>query len=480
MYEDLLLGGNQFVPYSKMDGAKSLKATEWNDFDQSASREMVALDRYTGAVRWRVKADHGFLHNGTAVGNGVIYLIDKLPLSIEKRLSRRGTMPPESYRLKALDVHTGRPLWEKRRNVFGSFLAYSEEYDILLQSTRPSRDMVEGENGERMIAYDGKTGAILWDRPNTYDSVPILHGDRIICQGAMYSLRTGEVLTRRNPLTGVVAPWTFERQYGCNYPIASEYLLTFRSAAAGFFDLGSDGGTGNLGGFKSGCTSNLVVADGVLNAPDYTRTCSCAYQNQTSLAMVHMPEGEVWTFNLFAEAAADAPLRRLGVNFGAPGDRMAKNGTLWLEYPVVGGPSPEIPIEVTGVNDVAPRMFRHHASLFGGDGPNWVMASGIRGAERIRLNLGDGTERPYTVRLYFAEPDLLNAALRAMTVTVQGRARLSAFDVAQVAGGSRRGLVREFKGVLVSDTLDIDFYMDNSSDLDEPVLSGLEVVAEDW
>jgi len=36
----------------------------------------------------------------------------------------------------------------------------------------------------------------------------------------------------------------------------------------------------NLGGFKSGCTPNLIVADGVLNAPDYTRTCT----NQGALA----------------------------------------------------------------------------------------------------------------------------------------------------------------------------------------------------
>lgn len=44
-------------------------------------------------------------------------------------------------------------------------------------------------------------------------------------------------------------------------------MLTFRSGAAGFYDLLNEGGTGNLGGFKSGCTSNLVVADGVLNVP---------------------------------------------------------------------------------------------------------------------------------------------------------------------------------------------------------------------
>jgi len=40
------------------------------------------------------------------------------------------------------------------------------------------------------------------------------------------------------------------------------------------------------------------------------------------------------------------PIRAVGINLGAPGDRRADNGTLWLEYPRVGGPSPEIPVNI--------------------------------------------------------------------------------------------------------------------------------------
>ena len=85
--------------------------------------------------------------------------------------------------------------------------------------------------------------------------------------------------------------WTWARTYGCNTPAASENLLTFRSGAAGYYDLCNDGGTGNLGGFRSGCTNNLIVAGGLLTAADYTRTCTCSYQNQASLALVPMPDG---------------------------------------------------------------------------------------------------------------------------------------------------------------------------------------------
>ena len=116
--------------------------------------------------------------------------------------------------------------------------------------------------------------------------------------------------------------------------------MTFRSGAAGYFDYCNDGGTGNFGGFRSSCTNNLIVAGGLLNAPDYTRTCTCLYQNQTSLAMIHMPEAEMWTS--FGTKEIKGPIQRVGILLGAPGDRKAEDGTLWLEAPSVGGVSPAV------------------------------------------------------------------------------------------------------------------------------------------
>ena len=56
----------------------------------------------------------------------------------------------------------------------------------------------------------------------------------------------------------------------------------------------------------------------------------CAYQNQTSLAWVPMPEAELWTFN---DRQPEGLSERIGINLGAPGDRRDADGTLWLEYP---------------------------------------------------------------------------------------------------------------------------------------------------
>ncbi len=220
-----------------------------------------------------------------------------------------------------------------------------------------------------------------------------------------FNLLDGKPKMIDNPLTGEPQPWQLCRAYGCNSIVASENLLTFRSGAAGFYDLKSRSGTGNLGGFKSGCTSNLIVADGVLNAPDYTRTCSCGYQNQTSLALVHMPALDIWTENHLASlATVGSRVQRVGVNFGAPGDRMAPDGTLWLDYPVVGGQSVNLAVKVQG--DV-PTYWRQNSLAVRGSGLRWVAASGVENVQRITIPLlvGPSEEPKFTVAVDHADDD---------------------------------------------------------------------------
>jgi hypothetical protein len=275
-------------------------------------------------------------------------------------------------------------------------------------------------------------------------------------------------------LTGVLVPWEWSRTYGCNTPSASEYLLTFRSGAAGYFDLCNDGGTGNFGGFRSSCTNNLIVAGGVLTAPEYTRTCSCLYQNQTSLALVPMPEAEMWTS--FGALELKGVVQRVGINLGAPGDRRDDSGTLWLEYPSVGGKSPTIDVSVSGGKL---EWFRRHPSTVEGPLP-WVASSGVKGLSGIRVKLAKDKAPPgkYTVRLYFAEPDGLKPGQRLFDVAVQGKQVLQGFDIVKEAGGPQRSVVREFKGVAATDELVVTFRPTPGAEVAVPLLCGVEIIAE--
>jgi len=476
VYDDLLIGGYGFVAFSDLLDITRAEYAAWKDFDLSASAGIVVMDRMTGEVKWKRDARYGFLHNGIAAGDGVLYCLDKLPPLIENRLSRRGEDVPGDYRLIALDLRTGEPRWEDTANAFGSFLSYSKEHRLLLQSTRPSRDTVGGEDGKRIVVFRADSGDVLWDKAINYRTFPILHGGRIVTESGIFSLLDGETVHRANPLTGGNIPWTWKRMYGCNFPMASEHLLTFRSGAAGFYDFTNAGGTGNFGGFKSGCTNSIVAADGVLNIPDYTRTCSCAYQNQASLAMVYMPDAdiEVWTYDTVTWDGE--PIERVGINLGAPGDRLSDDGTLWLDYPVVGGDSPDIPVTVTPEGT---SWYRRHSSRIAGDGPAWVAASGCDGVGQVTVTLAKEASPPrlYTVRLHFAEPVKAKAGERVFGVSVQGRTVLKGFDIAAETGGRLISTVKEFRGVSIGAELAVRFDPAPSSKR-KPVLSGIEVIAE--
>ena len=475
VYQDYLVAGAEFVYYKplfEIDADISEKRRMFYDFDTSASKSLIIMDRHTGAIRWTFQSSLGLRHNAIVMGNGKLFCIDKIPDHVQNKMKRRGITFTGSPRIIAFNIHNGDILWSKTENVFGTWLGYSEPLDILVESGRASRDMTIDEPSKGMVAYTGNNGARLWENEASYSSPLVIHGESIITNPNAYDLRSGEQIQRVNPLTGERAPWSFTRNYGCNYAIASEHLLTFRSAAAGFFDLAQDGGTGNFGGFKSSCTSNLIIANGVLNAPDYTRTCSCSYQNQTSLAMIHDPDVEVWTFNPLEWNGL--PIQQIGINLGAPGDRKTGNGTLWLEYPLAGSPSPEIEIQ-TEPEEI--HYFRHHSIWVSGEELKWVAASGAEGIRQLTIPL---TKNPrpdslYTVRLIFMEPDTnAQPGARVFDVSLQNLRVLRNLDIVKETGSPKRVLIKEFQDVSIAENLVID--LTPMTPQSQPILCGVELI----
>jgi outer membrane protein assembly factor BamB len=406
IYEDVLLGGAGFANYAQRhslapstdekkdsgDDEEDAKAFGPRTFDTAASAALVAFNRHTGEVLWKFDARHSLIHNGIVAGDGKVFCLDKLPRPVEEKLQRRGIDLPETYRIVALDYETGDVVWEQTGKIFGTWLGYSERYQLLLHAGAAASDRLKSEVGQGMAVYRGQDGSVAWRvEDRAYSGPCILLNDTILTNFNSYSLSAGAFSLLNgspkminNPLTQEPQEWQLCRTYGCNTVVAAENLLTFRSGAAGYYDLQSMSGTGNLGGFKSGCTSNLIVANGVLNAPDYTRTCSCGYQNQTSLALVHMPEMEMWTVNDVARLSKPGqPIRRIGVNFGAPGDRVDPDGTLWIEYPTIGGDSVDLPIQVTG--DV--EYFRRNSLAFAGSDLPWISSSGVENVEKVTIPL---------------------------------------------------------------------------------------------
>ena len=435
--------------------------------DAVASKRLIVLNRHDGRVLWSTNAQFQFRNNAICLGGGRLYSIDLLSNAEVALLKRRGQKPKDKSRLTAFDLATGRIVWSTDQDVFGTWLSYSAKHDVLVESGRPGRDVLKDEPAG-MRAYRAADGGVIWKEGHRGPA--IINGDQVIVDHQACELLTGKLIQREDPLTGRQVDWTWKRNHGCNTPQASQHLLLFRSGAAGYCDLTNDGGTGNFGGFRSSCTNNLIAAGGVLSVPEYTRTCTCDYQNQASLALVHMPEVEVWTEFPLSD---DKDVRHVALNLGAPGFRRADDGTFWLNY-----------FAGAQVEYDEPGYYCRHSSAVRGDGKlNWVAASGCRGIRRLTLDPGRKEPADVTVRLHFCDPDNDQSGRRVFDVKLQGRTLLEGFDPARAAGGALLPIVKEFHGVHLDANKPLLAEFVSRSPVDAgptttPILNGIELIVE--
>ncbi|MDQ1297110.1 MAG: hypothetical protein QG611_1089, partial [Bacteroidota bacterium] len=471
--DNLLILGNNFTEFPVIAGDDEKPPKEkTTSFDLSASRELVILDRFTGEKKWSIKSNHGFIHNSVIAGDGMLFCLDKLPQYLETKLKRRGEKQPEGSRLLCLNINTGEVIFEETKNIFGTWLGYSSEHKLLLQATRPSSDMLSGEDGKRMMAIKVPSKEIIWDKAISYSNPPIISYDKIYTNGDGFSLLTGEPLIEKDLLTGEEVKWSFKREKGCGYVIGSEHLLTFRSSSAGFVNLDLFEGTGNLGGFRNGCSANLIVANGVLNSPDYTRTCQCPYQNQTSLALINMPWMNYWTNSNYKWNGKQ--IKNMGLNLNAPGDRISEENTLWLDFPNVGGPSPVIPVKIDTVNYF---QIRKEPISVTSENTPWISSSAIGGIRTLEISLSKEELVPnaaYKIKLYFSELEDKQKGDRVFDVIIQGKKVLENFDIIAEAGMENKEVIKTFTGITAGNTLTIEMIPEKGN----TILSGIELIQE--
>ena len=161
----------------------------------------------------------------------------------------------------------------------------------------------------------------------------------------------------------------WSRIYGCNTPVVSENLITFRWAPPG--STTSPAAAARVTSAASAPAAPTTSSSPAESSPPPTTpaACTCSYQMQTSLAMVPDDDAEMWTYTGTRPRSNGGPAASASTQ--RTGDRIDDAGTQWLEYPSVGGKSPVLKINVTGDKL---DYYRNHASLVGSK-VNWVRAS---------------------------------------------------------------------------------------------------------
>jgi outer membrane protein assembly factor BamB len=242
----------------------------------SESRLLFAMDAESGQLKWTYPARYSIRHNTIAIGDGLVYLIDR-PLAAKDRLEGGNkNTPHEKGELIALDAETGDEVY-RVGDAFGTMLAVSVKHDVLLMCYQSTRFRLPSEGQQGLAGYRASTGKKLWHREDKYVTRPVINDRTVYAQPGAWDLLTGEP-----------SNWHFERSYGCGILASSTNLLVFRSATLGYRDLLTDEGTQNYGGMRPGCWINAIPAGGLVLVPDATAGCTCSYLIKSTVALQPM------------------------------------------------------------------------------------------------------------------------------------------------------------------------------------------------
>ncbi len=485
-----------------------------------AGDTLFALAVETGDRLWEHRGER-LANIAVAIDRGVIYCADTTtaPAGITNELARLAadgiyepdpvsaevvSAAPDVRTLLALDAATGRVLWRQTLDLTGcggDRMGLASKDGILLCfghfSNHDTPLFISGRlTWRRVTALDARTGTMLWSRPLNYLRRPLIVGDRLIVEPRAVELRTGRTVTREHPVTGQPSPWEFLRPgHCCSIASASAHTLFYRSSWTAIYDLSGDKGVRLFGGIRPGCWLNMISAGGIMVMPDSSSGCTCSYPLRCSLALIHKPGRRAQDWTVFVTHGALTPVRRLGLNFGAPADWRDDNGKLWLGYPRpkavsdIGYGRYGIPLDLRA--DLAPGLgcaTRPAAALVNSDARQEALfrddCRGLRSCELPLIDdLAGQAPGRYTVRLGFCAPAGDTPGSRRFDVWLQDQLVATQLDVTAAAGGPDRPLFKEVKGVPVRSRLRLRLATRDPADMEKPdrcpLISCLEVERED-
>ena len=465
--------------------------------DRMPMKYLIALNRHDGKLIWSRKANRGFLNrSGFCLSEDQVFCVDLTTSKVHDKLTAAGRkfpdVPPTLY---ALELKTGQEVWSFPLDVYVQNIVYSSKYDLLFA---PCRNLMLWENGKwvdksidarrgkrnknaagKMRALQGRDGKVVWEVADAaYHSPHIVLNDLIVDRwGFTYNVADGKRNQRTSPVTGGLENWSF-RKSGCNHLVACENLVTWRCA---YYDLKGKSGVLKLTGMDAGCAPTLLPAGGILNIPNFGTHHK--RNRMTAMALIHRPDNLLWTqYHSTREKltpdTATQLVKRIGYNFGAPGDLVLKSDaesdqpsdSLWMAVNARNrGNVSYSPKEV--------EWFDHHALT-----PDEKIASmGIVGLTKLSIPTqldGKSNNRAkavYTVRLIFSEPVKGKPGERIFDVSLEGTKVLKEFDILKEAEGKDRTIIRQFSGIEVQGALDIELEATQGV----PLLSGVELIREE-
>ncbi|MBU0608565.1 MAG: PQQ-binding-like beta-propeller repeat protein [Armatimonadetes bacterium] len=391
----------------------------------------------------------------------------------------------------ALDAATGKQLWQRPVDLTDCgphvLIAIATRGVVVFCGAHADGhywpQFLGGEYGaRRATVLSAADGALLWTKAIGYRIRPLVVGDELIAEPWAFDLKTGQQKMRPHPLTGMESPWQFERPgHHCGCISGSPNGLYYRSWSLAYYDLTRDNGTENFGGQRPGCWINMIPANGLLVVPEASSGCICLISIHCTTVFKPRETDKAW--GTFSTPGECLPVKQVALNLGAPGDRRADDGTLWLGFPRPWGRMAlSLKPTVSYVKGGGVFGAAAETSTFTGTNLPWVYASGCRGMATMTVPLVGPLDGPaeYTVRLGFTETDNPAPGKRAFDIKLQGKTVEQRFDALAAAGKTRAVIVREFKGIRVDDDLKIELAGAAKEPAPEqmPILNSVQIIRE--
>lgn len=474
---------------------------------KSQTDAIFAVDTNTGERMWTYRGSN-ILHTTIAIGPKNMYFIDSSISPAERQqlylkdkadlkkltgeAAKQAEAEMKAYDVRlavAIDRRTGEKVWEKPVNVTdttdvsaggGSLtLMYADGHVVLCGANANGhywKQFLSGEFDRRkLLVLDAADGKELWSKNANYMNRPAVVGDQIYAEPWAFHLHTGEPKMRPHPLTGQDSQWRFSRPgHHCGVITATPNMMFFRSGFIGYYDLYKDSGTRHFAGQRLGCWVNAIPGNGLVMIPEASAGCVCQFSIASTVVMEPKTENKSW--GIFSAVGPTTPVKRIGINFGAPGDRKEIAGQEWFGYP---RPSSRDRLEFvfdlkTKLADGGGWYSRNLESvdLSKSDKP-WVFASGARGLRQFEIPLlgKDDPKATYKVKLLFANLDDQDTG--AFAIKLQSETVQSGMVIKATSGQPAKTQTVEFDDVTVDRNLLVELVPEDASRL--PILSGIEV-----
>lgn len=479
-----------------------------------ATDSIFAIDLASGEHLWTYQGQN-ISHHTIAIGDGRVFFIDSSISSEEREeilrqdKSELANLTGEAReraeeRAKnadvrtavAIDARSGEKLWSEGVDVTDCSdigigggkltLMYQDGVLILCGANANGhywRQFVAGEfERRRLVALSADDGYKIWAKDANYRHRPIIIGEHVLAEPWMFDLKTGDQITRAHPITGEDVPWSIMRTgHHCGMLTGCDSgMIMFRSGDTGFFDLDSDEGVRHFAGHRLGCWINAIPANGLVMIPEASAGCVCQFSIAATIVLEPREPRRPWT--IYSAVGAQTPVQHLAVNLGAPGDRKAADGTVWLSYPRYRAYQEtaldvklDLAEQFTGGGGF--RSVSDASTPVDGTDVPWIYTSWAEGLTQLTLPLvGEGdSPATYTIRLHFADPRDAEAATSVFDVAINGTTVQEGVSVTRTPETAATAQVVEIPGVEVSGSVTIAINPREGT----PLLNAVEAVRED-